>query len=153
MALGALVGLAAYGLVLPLHSPWEEAVAAALLGGVSPSLDGSLRRVWLGVGSCLAGWLAGTVVFGLWLDIGIGAWIVAGAFLGAAAGAFDGLSWRVVPGLVLGTVAGALAEASRFLPVFFEPLRGVDMQQLLLVGAGLLLACATACVAPRGSPR
>jgi uncharacterized protein (DUF362 family) len=78
MALGALAGLAAYGLVLPLHSPWEEAVAAALLGGVSPSLDGSMRRVWLGVGSCLAGWLAGTVLFGLWLEIGIGAWIVAG---------------------------------------------------------------------------
>jgi hypothetical protein len=122
-------------------------VAAVLIGSVVGISDLSPARILVGSIACATGWLLGSVLFGVWIELGLGAWLVAGAFLGAAFGAYRRW-WMVIPAMLLGLVAGLLAEVSRYLTVLMTALRGVDMQFLLLLSAGLL-----AVVSWRGSTR
>jgi len=149
---GGVAGLASYLLLLPIHSPWEEALAASLIGGAPGLVDGEPRRSWRGGCACLTGWLMGSLLFGLRLELGIGAWILAGGLLAAMTAAFDGPTWRMVPALLLGALAGLAAEASRYLTLVSAAMRDVDMQLLVLTLAGLTLGAVAALVAPLGDP-
>jgi len=151
LGLGLLLGLSAgvvsYILLLWLHGPWEEIVAAALIGSVVGIADRSPQRVLVGSIACAAGWLLCSVLFGIWTELGVGAWMGAGALLGAAFGAYRAW-WMTIPAMLLGLVAGLVAEASRYLTVFLSPLRGFDMQLLLLLSAGLFLTLVATVMAP-----
>ena len=147
LLLGLAVGALSYGLLLWLHGPWQEIIAAALIGSVVGIADLSLTRVLVGGIASAAGWLLGSLLFGVWIELGVGAWLIAGAFLGAAFGAYRRW-WMAIPAMLLGLVAGLLAELSRYLTVFVSPLRGLDMQLLLLVSAGLFLNMVAALMAP-----
>jgi len=147
---GGVVGLASYLLLLPIHSPWEEALAASLIGGAPGLVDGAPRRSWLGGCACLTGWLMGSLLFGH--RLGIGAWILAGGLLAAVTAAFDGPTWRMVPALLLGAFAGLAAEASRYLTLVSTAMRDVDMQLLVLTLGGFTLGAVAALVAPLGDP-
>lgn len=138
LLLGTAVGAIAYLVLLPMHGPWEEIVAAALIGSVVGVVDFSIGRMLVGSIACAAGWLIGSILFGVWIELGIGAWVVAGTFLGAAFGA-GRTWWTAIRGMLLGIVAGLLTEASRFLTVLLPSLRGTDMQLLLLLSAGIFL--------------
>ena len=81
------------------------------------------------------------------MEAGIGAWLLAGALFGLVAGCRRRLWTRAVAGLALGFLGGALAEFFRFATVLFEPLRGADMQLLLLVCAGVALNAVLALIA------
>jgi hypothetical protein len=133
--------------LLWLHGPWQEIVAAALIGSVVGVVDRCPRRILIGSTMCVAGWLAGTLIFGLWIELGIGAWLGAGAFL-AGAFAFHRRRWLFFPALLLGILAGSVAEFSRFLTVLATPLRSFDMQLLLLLSAGLFLNLVAGLLAP-----
>lgn len=146
--IGAAAGAVSYAALLWLHGPWEEAFAAALIGAAAGAAEKSAFRIALAAAACSAGWLAATFVFSVWIELGIGSWLGAGACLGFALAARRG--WQAASGAALtGLLAGTAAEALRFLPIFVEGLRGVDMQLLLLVSAGLLLNAAAAVFAPR----
>jgi hypothetical protein len=147
LLLGLVAGAASYVLLLWLHGRWEEIVAATLIGSVVGIADLSGARILAGSAACTTGWLLGSMIFGVWTGLGVGAWLVAGAFLGAAFGACRKW-WMAIPAMLLGLVAGLLAEASRYLTVFVTPLRGFDMQLLLLLSAGLLLNLVAALMAP-----
>jgi hypothetical protein len=54
----------------------------------------------------------------------------------------------MLPAVVLGILAGSVAESSRFLTLFVTPLRGFDMQLLLLLSAGLFLNLVAGLLAP-----
>lgn len=89
----------------------------------------------------------GLNVFGFRIELGVGAWVFAGAFPGGACGAFRRW-WITIPAMLLGLVAGLLAEMSRYLTVLVPSLRGFDMQLLLLLCAGLFLNTVAALVSP-----
>jgi hypothetical protein len=146
IALGALAGALSYGIVVRIHSPWSEVIAALVIGAVPGVVSHSLRRSLIDSVVCAGGWLLGSLVFGVWMDAGVGAWLFAGALFGLLAGVRRRLWTRVVAGLVLGCLGGALAEFSRYATVLFEPLRGADMQLLLLVCAGVALSGTSALV-------
>ncbi len=116
--LGALAGVLSYLIVAPFHSPWSEVVGALLIGMAPGLVDRSLHRVAIGAIACAGGWLAGSMLFGVWMDVGIGAWLFAGIFLGAAAGWFSGLWARVAIGMLLRLLGGAIGEVSRYATVF-----------------------------------
>jgi hypothetical protein len=145
--IGALAGTLSYVLLLWLHGPWEEVLAAALIGSVVGIADRSPSRIFVGAAACTAGWVLASVVFSTWIELGIGAWLGAGAFLGAAFGLYRRW-WVALITMSLGFAAGALAEAARYAPVFVAGLRAVDMQLLLLLTAGLLLSLVAAAAAP-----
>jgi len=147
LLLGIAAGVFSYVLLRWLHGPWEEVVAAALIGSVVGIADRSLRYTLVGCIACAGGWLLGSILFGVWIELGVGAWMVAGAFLGAAFGALRKW-WIAIPATLLGLVGGVLAEVSRYLTVLVTPFRSVDMQLLLLLSAGLLLNAVAALVAP-----
>jgi hypothetical protein len=147
LLLGLVAGGLSYVLLLWLHGPWEEIVAAALIGSVVGIADLSATRILVGSIACSMGWLLGSILFGVWIELGLGAWLVAGAFLGAAFGACRRW-WMALPAMLLGLVAGLVAEASRYLTVFMTTLRGVDMQLLLLLSAGLFLNAVATLMAP-----
>jgi hypothetical protein len=150
--MGGLAGALAYFALLCTHSAWEEVVAAALIGSISGIVDRSFPRVFLGAAACAVGWVAASLVFSIWIELGIGTWLGAGALLGGVLGACR--RWSVaIPAMLFGFVAGALVEASRSLPVLFKGLRGVDIQLLVLVSAGLLLNLVAASFAPRSRVR
>ena len=150
LLLGAVAGAVSYLVLLPLHGPWEEIVAAVLIGSVLGISKLSYRRILVGSVACSAGWLVGSILFGVWIELGIGAWVLAGAFLGAAFGA-SRTWWAVIPGMLLGAVSGVVAEVSRYLTLLLTSLRGVDMQLLLLLSAGVFLPSVAALMAlPRG---
>jgi hypothetical protein len=139
IALGGLAGFVSYFILLLSHSPWEEAIAAVLIGSAAGHAFYDSHRMFLGGLICVTGWLVGAMLFGVVSDLGIGAWIPAGAALGAGAGVVARSLSRVILGLSLGLAAGVLAELTRFATVMFSSLRGVDMQLLLLLSAGCLL--------------
>lgn len=147
LVVGLAAGALSYVLLLWLHGPWEEIVAAALIGSVVGIADLSPMRILVGSIACAAGWLLGSILFGVWIELGVGAWLVAGAFLAAA---FEASRrwWMAIPAMLLGLVAGLLAEVSRYLTVLVPPLRGVDMQLLLLLSAGLFLNIVAALMGP-----
>jgi len=145
--LGALAGAVSYSIVARLQSPWSEVIAALLIGAVPGVASRSVRRALVDSAVCAGGWVLGCFIFAVWMDAGIGAWLFAGALSGLAAGCRHRLWIRAIAGLVLGFLGGALAELSRFATVFFEPLRGADMQLLLLVCAGAALTGALALIA------
>lgn len=147
ISLGMLAGAISYGIVARLQSPWSEVIAAFLIGAVPGGATRSARRALIDSVVCAGGWLLGSLAFGVWMDAGVGAWLFAGALFGLLAGCHRRLWTRAVAGLVLGFLGGALAEFSRFIPVLFAPLRGVDMQLLLLVCAGAMLSGVSALVA------
>ncbi len=147
LLLGLVAGALSYVLLLWLHGPWEEIVAAALIGSVVGIADLSRTRILVGGIACATGWLLGSVLFGVWIELGVGAWLVAGGFLGAAFGAYRRW-WMAIPAMLLGVVAGLLAEASRYLTVLVTSLRGLDMQLLLRLSAGLFLNIVAALMAP-----
>lgn len=147
LLLGVVAGTISYVALLSLHGPWEEVVAAALIGSVVGIADLSPTRILVGSIACATGWLLGSVLFGVWIELGVGAWLVAGAFLGAAFGTYRKW-WMVIPAMLFGLGAGLLAEVSRYLTVLVTPLRGFDMQLLLLLSAGLLLNVVAALMAP-----
>ncbi|HXY06598.1 MAG TPA: hypothetical protein VEI52_01995 [Terriglobales bacterium] len=147
LLLGLAAGALSYVLLLWLHGPWEELAAAAMIGSVVGIADLSLTRILIGSIACTAGWLLGSIFFGVWIELGVGAWLVAGAFLGAAFGACRRW-WLAIPAMLLGMVAGLLAEVSRYLTVLVTPWHGLDMQLLLLLSAGLLLNMVAALMAP-----
>jgi hypothetical protein len=131
--LGALAGVLSYLIVAPLLSPWAEVMGALLIGCVPGLADRSLRRAGIGAIFCAGGWLAGSLVFGVWMDIGVGAWLFAGLFLGAVTGWFSSSWARAAIGMVLGLLGGAIGEMSRYATVLVEQLRSVDMQLILLL--------------------
>jgi hypothetical protein len=139
LVFGGCAGALAYLVVMPLHSPWEEAIAAALIGCVPALVRRSPRSASLGAAACVSGWVVGTVIFGSWVELGIGAWAVAGAGLGLACGLQGRGFFRAAAGLGGGLIAGLAAELSRYLTVVIPPIRTWDMQLLLLVGSGALL--------------
>jgi len=145
--LGVMAGLASYLLLLWLHNPWDEILAAASIGSVIGVADGSGKRALTGSIACAAGWLLGSLLFNFWIELGTGAWIVAGAFL-AASSAQKRKWWVIVPALLLGSIAGLLAELARYLTLLSPRLRGFDMELLLLLAAGLLLNVVAAVFAP-----
>ena len=147
LLLGFVSGMISYLLLLMLHGPWEEILAAILIGSVVGVVDLSPNRILMGSAACALGWWLGSMLFGVWIELGVGAWLIAVAFSGAVFGA-GRRWWMAFPAPLLGLVAGLLAEASRFLTVLVTPLRGLDMQLLLLLSAGLLLNLAAALVAP-----
>jgi hypothetical protein len=147
LILGLVAGVGSYVLLVFLHGPWEEMVAAALIGSVVGIADLSPTRILIGSIACATGWLLGSVLFGVWIELGVGSWLVAGAFLGAAFGAYRRW-WMVIPAMLLGFVAGLLAEVSRYLTVLVTSLRGLDMQLLLLLSAGVFLNLVAALMAP-----
>jgi hypothetical protein len=147
LVLGLVAGAISYVFVFWLHGPWGEIVAAVLIGSVVGIADRSPARVLVGSTACAAGWLLGSFLFGVWIELGVGAWLIAGAFLGAAFGA-ERRWWMAIPAMLPGLVAGLVAEASRYLTVFVTALRGLDMQLLLLLSAGLLLNFVAALMAP-----
>lgn len=139
MALGGLAGLVSYLILLLSQSPWEEAIAAILIGLAAGTTFCNSRKMFWGSLVCITGWLAGAILFGVVSDLGIGAWIVAGAALGVTAGLETRSLWRGILGLFLGAAAGILAELTRFTTLVSSSLRGVDMQLLVLLSAGCLL--------------
>jgi hypothetical protein len=145
---GLIAGLIAYMMLLILNSPWEESVAACLIGSVPGIVDGKKNFLSIGATTSLLGWFIGTFVFDIFLGIGAGAWICAGASVGLISGIFRGSLWRGISGFFLGAIAGLLIEASRFLPVLFKVLRFMDMQFILLGVAGILLPLVAAVVKP-----
>jgi hypothetical protein len=147
LLLGVTLGALSYVLLLWLHGPWQEVLAAALIGSVVGIADLSPMRILVGSVACTGGWLLGSILFGVWIELGMGAWLVAGAFLGAAFGAFRRW-WVAILAFGSGLMAGLLAEISRYLTVFAPPLRGLDMQLLLLLSAGLFLNVVAALAAP-----
>ena len=147
LLLGLLAGGLSYVLLLWLHGPWEEIVAAVLVGSVVGVADLSPIRILMGSAACALGWFLGSMIFGVWMELGVGAWLIAGAFLGAAFGASRGWG-TAISAMLLGLIAGLFAEASRFLTVLVAPLRSLDMQLLLLLSAGLLLNLVVALAAP-----
>lgn len=144
---GSLAGALAYIALLWLHGPWEEVVAAALIGSIVGLADRSSPRILLGAAAGAVGWVAASLVFSIWIELGIGAWLGAGVLLGGVFGACRRW-WVAIPAMFFGFVAGALVEASRSLPVALAALRGVDIQLLVLVSAGLFLNLAAASFAP-----
>lgn len=92
LLLGLAGGVTSYFLLLWLHGPWEEIVAAVLIGCVVGIADRSLRRVLVGGVACAVGWLLCSFLFSYWIELGVGAWVGAGALLGAAFGELGG--WR-----------------------------------------------------------
>jgi len=146
LLLGVLSGAIAYVLLLWLHGPWEEIIAALIIGSAIGIADLSPARIMVGSTACAAGWLFGSILFSVCIELGVGAWLFAGAFLGAAFGAYRRW-WLKIPAILLGLIAGLLAEASRYLTVFVAPFRGIDMQLLLLLSAGLFLNTAAALIA------
>ena len=150
---GALAGILSYAVIAPLHSSWWEIVGALLIGLVPGLVQRSARRALLGSAACAAGWLLGAVAFGIWMDLGMGAWLLAGAFLGAAAGVFSFSVPRAIAGAALGLLAGLLGEISRYATLAVHGLRTADMQLLLLVSAGVLLNAAAALVMRRAARR
>jgi hypothetical protein len=147
LLLGLAAGAASYVLLLCLRGPWEESIAAFLIGSATGVADRSPARALVGSTACTTGWVLGTILFGAWIELGVGAWLVAGALLAAAFGAYRAW-WMAIPATLAGLLAGLLAEASRYLTVLFSPLRGLDMQLLLLLSAGGLLNFVAALVAP-----
>jgi hypothetical protein len=147
LVLGLAAGAISYVLLFWLHGPWEEIIAAALIGSVVGIADLSPARILVGSVASSAGWLLGSVLFSVWIEVGVGAWLIAGASLGAAFGACRRW-WMAIPAMLLGLVAGLVAEASRYLTILVTPLRGLDMQLLLLMSAGLLLNFVAALMAP-----
>jgi len=147
LLLGFVAGAISYVLMLWLHGPWEEIIAATLIGSVVGIADLSPARIVMGSTACATGWLVGSMLFGVWMELGVGAWLVAGAFVGVAFGACRRW-WIAIPAMFLGLAAGLLAEASRYLTVLVAALRGIDMQFLLLLSSGLLLNVVAALMAP-----
>jgi len=145
--LGGIAGIVAYFILILIQSPWEDILAALLTGSIMGIIDRKRVLILLGALSCSLGWLLGNLLFGIVLELGLGAWICAGASLGLISGLFGGSLWRGILGLFLGALAGLLAETSRYLTVFSEGLRLMDMQLILLVMAGTLLPFAAALVA------
>lgn len=146
--LGALAGTISYVIVSSLQNPWSGVIGALLIGLVPGIVDHSLPRAGFGALACGGGWLAGSLCFGVWMDFGIGAWVVAGAFLGAAAGLCSASISRAGIGTLLGLFAGAIGELSRFATVLVRQLRGVDMELILLLCVGGLLNGAVALLTP-----
>ena len=149
---GALAGIVSYWTIAPLQSPWSEVIGALLVGLVPGLAKRSLPSAATGSVACAAGWLTGALLFGIWMDLGIGAWLLAGAFLGAA-GTFRSSGVRVALGAALGLLGGAVGEASRYATVLVERFRSVDMQLILLLSVGMLLNAAVALVKPRAGER
>jgi hypothetical protein len=118
--LGVLSGAVAYTLLLWLHGPWEELIAALIIGSAIGIADLSPARIMVGSTACAAGWLFGSVLCSVSIELGVGAWLFAGAFLSAAFGAYRRW-WVRIPAILLGLVSGLLAEASRYLTVFAAP--------------------------------
>lgn len=75
LLLGLAAGALSYVLLLWLHGPWEEIVAAALIGSVVGIADLSPTCILVGSTACAAGWLLGSILFGVWIELGVGAWL------------------------------------------------------------------------------
>jgi uncharacterized membrane protein YjjP (DUF1212 family) len=74
LVLGLLAGAMSYAVLFWLHGPWKEIVAATLIGSVVGIVDLSPRRILVGSAACAIGWLLGSILFGVWLELGLGAW-------------------------------------------------------------------------------
>lgn len=72
LVLGLVAGAISYVLMLWLHGPWEEIIAAALIGSVVGIADLSPARIVVGSTACATGWLLGSMLFGT------GCWSLAG---------------------------------------------------------------------------
>jgi hypothetical protein len=150
---GGCAGALAYLVVMPLHSPLEEAVAAALIGCVPALVRRSPHLASLGAAACVSGWAAGTIVFGSWIELGIGAWSIAGASLGLTCGLQRGSYLSSAVGLGGGLIAGLAAELSRYLTVAIPSIRLWDMQLILLVTSGALVSLTATLVLPGQAAR
>jgi hypothetical protein len=147
LLLSSAAGAFSYVLLLWLHGPWEGFVAVTLIGSVIGIANRSRARILVGSSVCATGWLLGPILFGVWIELGVGAGLVAGAFLGAAFSA-DRRLWPAIPEMLLGSVAGLLAEVSRYLTVRVTWFCGLGMQLLRLLSAGLLWNIVAAVMAP-----
>lgn len=139
---GAVAGFISYIILIFIRSPWEEILPALLLGSVPGLVDKRTSSILVGSSAAAIGWLAGAFLFGIVLELGLGAWLIAGAFLGLAFGLISHSFLRTVAGFFLGLTAGLFVEASRYISLFSEALRPVDMQLIILMMAGILLPLA-----------
>ncbi len=146
ISLGAMTGLFSYLVLLIIRSPVEEIIAAFFIGLVPGIIDRQGFLTFLYALACAAGWMAGLLFFGIFLELGLGAWIMAGASLGFICGFTHGSFLRGTAGFLCGALAGLLAEASRYVTILSQDLRLLDMQLILLLMAGTLLPLATAIV-------
>jgi hypothetical protein len=147
IGLGTAAGIFSYAIVSCFQDPWSEVIGALLIGSVPGIVDRLPQRALIGSLACGGGWLAGSLVFGVWMDLGIGAWLLAGAAFGAVAGVLGGSAMRVVAGALLGLLGGAISESARYVTVLAQSLRAVDMQLILLLCAGVFLGTTAALVA------
>ncbi|MDH7513483.1 MAG: DUF362 domain-containing protein [Clostridiales bacterium] len=146
ISIGAMTGLLAYFVLLLIRSPVEEIIAAFFIGLIPEIVERKDFLIFIYALSCSAGWIAGLLFFGMYLELGLGAWIMAGACLGFTSGIVHGSFLRGTAGLLLGVLAGLLAEASRYATILSHGLRLLDMQLIVLVAAGILLPLAATVV-------
>jgi hypothetical protein len=143
---GAVMGLLTYIILLFINNSWEEVIATLLIGSVWGVAQRKKEAILIGALSLSIGWLAGTWLFGIFLGLGLGAWILAGASLGLIVGLYNGSFRRGLAGLLLGAVAGLIVEASRYITLISGRFRVIDMQLILLLTAGILLPSLAALV-------
>jgi hypothetical protein len=136
---GAIGALLSYALLTFIQSPWEEVIPAIVIGAAPGLVDRNKSGALIGALAASIGWLVGAYVSGIILELGLGAWILAGASLGLALGIASRSVLRSLAGLFLGVLAGFLAEAARYISLVWERCRTVDMQLLVLIVAGILL--------------
>ena len=141
-----MAGLFSYLVLLFIRSPVEEIIAAFFIGLVPGVIDRKGFLTFLYALASAAGWMAGLLFFGIVFELGLGAWIMAGASLGFICGFAYGSFLRGAAGFLWGALAGLLAEASRYITILSQELRLLDMQLILLLMAGTLLPLATAIV-------
>lgn len=141
-----MVGLLVYFALLLIRSPMEEILAAFFIGFVPGVIDRKGSLAFIYALSCSAGWTAGVLFFGIFLELGLGAWIMAGAFLGFIYGFVHDSFLRGTAGFLLVALARLLAEASRYITILSQDLRLLDMQLILLVMSGILFPFTTAVV-------
>jgi hypothetical protein len=145
--LGAISGFVGFLVVALINSPWEELIVAALIGSVAGLVDKSKLKIMIGILSCAGGLFLGlllTIVLGERLSLPLGAWGVAGAFLGMTFGIYDRSILRAIFGFILGFFGGLIAEASQFLLISIESLKLTDRQLIILISSGIFINLFTA---------
>jgi hypothetical protein len=140
--LGGVSGFFGFLIISLFDNPWEEIIVAALIGSVAGVVDKSKAKTISGILFCSVGLFFGlllSIYFGEQLNLPLGAWGVAGFFLGLNFGIYDRSILRTIFGFILGLVAGLLAESFEFLPIFFDAIKFADRQMIALISAGFFI--------------
>jgi len=139
---GGVSGFIGFLIISLFDSPWEEIIVAALIGSIAGIVDKSKTKTISGILSCSVGLFFGlllSVYLGEQLNFPLGAWGVAGFFLGLNFGIYDRSILRTIFSFILGLVAGLLAESFEFFPIFFDAIKFADRQMIALISAGFFI--------------